>query len=109
MQTISIVKDFTPYPGGRYRKNGKGSGEEFRERFLLPPLRSGDSLTVDLNGASGYPPSFLEEAFGGLVREGFTPNELRRRIQLSAGPSFESYTHLIWTYVDRAANQVAEH
>jgi hypothetical protein len=103
MQTVSIVRDFTPFPGGRYRKNGNGSGEDFRERFLVPPLRNGAHVTIDLDGASGYPPSFLEEAFGGLVRQGFSPVQIRQQIRLSAGPAFEGYTHLIWDYVDRAA------
>lgn len=102
---ISIADDFTRFPGGRYRKNGKGSGEEFRDRFLVPLLSHGESAVIDLEGTSGYPPSFLEEAFGGLVRAGFSAEELRSRIRLRAGPTFESYTNLIWDYVDKAERQ----
>ena len=66
--TVSIAKDFTRYPAGRYRRNGKTSGEEFRERFLVPILAEGKVVKVELDGTIGYGSSFLEEAFGGLVR-----------------------------------------
>lgn len=109
MKTISIAKDFTPYPGGRYRKHGKGSGQEFRERFLVPLLKAGGEARIELDGASGYPPSFLEEAFGGLVREGYSASAIRQHIQLTAGPAYEPYVRLIWDYVDRAADQATSH
>lgn len=109
MQTISIARDYTPYPGGRYRKNGKGSGQEFREEYLVPIFQENRTATIDLDGASGYPPSFLEEAFGGLVRKGYSVDEIKQRIQLSAGPAYESYKHMIWGYVERAAQLHAEH
>jgi len=109
MRTISVANDFTPFPGGRYRKHGKGSGQEFREDILLPILKVGDSVKIELDGASGYPPSFLEEAFGGLVREGFSAAGLRKHIQFSAGPAFETYVRMIWEYVDKASRQGLEH
>ena len=67
MANISVT-EFTRYPGPRFKKLGKGSGEEFREEFLWPKLQSDKNLKVDLDGAAGYGSSFLEEAFGGLVR-----------------------------------------
>lgn len=109
MQTISIARDFTPYPGGRYRKNGTGSGQEFRETFLVPLFKNDTIATIELGGVSGYPPSFLEEAFGGLVREGYSKQEIHQRIKLSATPEFVSYTHLIWRYVERAEGMHAGH
>lgn len=68
MIMVSVAKDFTRFPAGRYKRNGATSGEAFRERFLEEPLRRGESVTVDLDGTVGYGSSFLEEAFGGLVR-----------------------------------------
>lgn len=109
MQTISIARDYTPYPGGRYRKNGKGSGQQFREEFLVPLFQQDRTVTLDLDGASGYPPSFLEEAFGGLVREGYSVDEIKRRIHLTAGPAYEPYKQMIWGYVEKAARLHAEH
>lgn len=32
-------------------------------------LEKGENLTIDLDGTSGYGTSFLEEVFGGLIRE----------------------------------------
>lgn len=68
MITVSVARDFTRYPSGRYTSNGTTSGQGFRERFLEAPLQRGESVTVDLDGTVGYGSSFLEEAFGGLVR-----------------------------------------
>lgn len=69
-----LAHEYTDMPGGRYRVNGPFSGEEFREDVLLPKLkqciRENNILEIDLDETFGYPPSFLEEAFGGLVREG---------------------------------------
>ena len=71
--TINIAKDFSKTPGGRYIKEGPFSGEEFRIKLLKPAyektIKLGGQLTVVLDGGFGYTPSFLEEAFGGLVRE----------------------------------------
>ena len=68
MTRVSVAKDFTRYPAGRYKRNGSTSGEAFRETFLLEPIRRGEHITVDLDGTLGYGSSFLEEAVGGVVR-----------------------------------------
>lgn len=68
MITVSVAKDFTRYPAGRYKRNGETSGEAFRERFLEGPLRKGEDIFIDFDGTVGYGSSFLEEAFGGVVR-----------------------------------------
>lgn len=65
---ILYVKDFTLAPGARYRRLGKGSGEEFRDDKLVPALEQDPNLIVDLDGVIGYGSSFLEEAFAGLIR-----------------------------------------
>ena len=72
--TINVAKEFTIHPGPRYPHQGRGSGEEFRERHLKPKfvaaISKGEPLVVELDGVEfGYPTSFLEEAFGGLARE----------------------------------------
>lgn len=68
MVVVNVAQHFTRYPSGRYKRNGATSGEAFRERFLEEPLRRGDDVTVELDGTVGYGSSFLEEAFGGVVR-----------------------------------------
>jgi len=70
---LSIAAEFTVTPGPRKRSEGEFSGEEFLESLLrqrfVSALDAGSVLSVNLDGAAGYPSSFLEEAFGGLARE----------------------------------------
>lgn len=75
MTRVNVAEDFSRYPSGRYKKNGNTSGEEFREKLLEPPLRNGDTIELFLDGTIGYGSSFLEEAFGGLVRSLKTNSE----------------------------------
>jgi hypothetical protein len=80
---ISVAKQFTTLPGGRYIRLGPNSGEEFRKNFLIPPLLEGKTVIVDLDGVRGYGSSFLEEAFGGTVRElGLTVEQALQRIKI---------------------------
>ena len=67
-QTIHVADDFSRYPIGRYRTDAEASAEAFRDDLLAPALRDHDRVRVDLDGAAGYPSSWLEESFGGLVR-----------------------------------------
>lgn len=74
MIKLHVAKEFTRVPGSRYRSQGEGSGEQFREEHLRPAflraLKAGEQLLVQLDGIRyGYPTSFLDEAFGGLARE----------------------------------------
>lgn len=70
---LKISKDFTTSPGPRYQSEGKFSGELFRNSVLYPAvaeaINSNHELVIDLDGTSGYGTSFLEESFGGLIRE----------------------------------------
>src|SRR5271170_4668971 len=71
MATIRIA-EHAPSPGGRYISDGPFSGEWFRNEILGPAvaaaLESEDKVKVELDGTAGYGSSFLEEAFGGLIR-----------------------------------------
>ena len=83
MTTITVAKDFAQYPFGRFRTDGDYSGQRFREEFLEKELKRGaDVVTVVLDGARGLGSSFLEEAFGGLVRAGFEASVLDRRLNV---------------------------
>lgn len=66
------VKDWSQYPGARFRSEGAGSAEEFRDDHFLPLLRwchaHRAQLYVHLDGCAGFAHSFLEELFGGLHR-----------------------------------------
>lgn len=71
---IKIATEFGKYPAGRYQTDGPYNGEEFRKKFLEPSLKEKIQLRIHLDGVRGYGSSFLEEAFGGLVRAGFEKN-----------------------------------
>lgn len=83
--TINIAADFSRYPGGRVYRDGPNSGQRFRDEKLVPALQQFDVVEIKLDGTRGYDSSFLDEAFGGLVREAhFPPNELLKKFVLVA-------------------------
>lgn len=82
---INIGRQFGRYPAGRYLADGPYNGQKFREEFLIPALKGkDDEIEITLSDARGLKSSFLEEAFGGLVRTGFLPEELIRRFKFVA-------------------------
>lgn len=68
-KVIDIARDFSKTPGGRYRSDSHFSAEAFRDDVLEPALKEHGAVEVHLDGAMGFGSSFLEEAFGGLVRK----------------------------------------
>lgn len=100
--SLSVSKDFSPYPAGRYKTDGPYSGEGLRE-LIAAFIRGGD-LTVLLDGPLGYSSGFLEEAFGGLVREcKFTVADLRNRLKFES--SDQELVEEIWSYVEDAGKR----
>jgi hypothetical protein len=101
---INIARDYTPYPGGRYPEDGKGNGTTFRDEFLLPIVKQGKHADVVLDGAAGYPSSFLDEAFAGLVRKyGYTADQVLEAFHFVATqPGFARFILLIEEYVRTA-------
>jgi hypothetical protein len=81
---ISIAKDFSRYPAGREKDDGDWNGERFRNDFLVPSIEKKEKITVLLDGTRGYGSSFLEEAFGGLVRLGFDKQLVQKLIELES-------------------------
>jgi hypothetical protein len=72
--TLNLVNEYPQfrYPGHRYKTQSLNSGEEFRDEILLPFIKKheNEKIIINLEGAIGFPPSFLEEAFGGCIRKG---------------------------------------
>lgn len=83
---IFIATQFTRKPGPRYRRQGSFSAEEFRESLLAPKLRQcierDEKLEIVFDGIRGVGVSFLEESFGGLIRNGFTYNQIDKHLIL---------------------------
>ena len=103
MIEIHIAEDFSRVPAGRHRNDGPRSGEAFRQDHLAPALRKADKVIVYLDEVEGYGSSFLEEAFGGLVRvEGFAGEELRRSLILETDDGALEYE--IRGYINRSSS-----
>jgi hypothetical protein len=101
IKKISIAQDFSRFPGGRFRDDGDFSGQRFREDFLVPALTSSDVVVVDLDGTLGFGSSFLEEAFGGLVRVAkMKKQEIIRKLKLEGRN--KNVAHLITEYIESA-------
>jgi hypothetical protein len=105
------VADHVQSPGFRLVKDGPNSGEWFRNSVLSPMLRAaiddGSKLTVELDGVAGYGSSFLEEAFGGLVRKRlFTRGELDHLVVVAKSPLFEPYRQLALRFIRNAAPEL---
>ncbi|KAB2682942.1 DUF4325 domain-containing protein [Brucella pseudintermedia] len=100
---IDLARDFSPYPAGRYSADGQFSGEAFREHKLVPALKtlvaggSDEKLVINIDGVRAFGSSFLEEAFGGLLRLGLFPkDEILKRIDVqSTKPNLVFYKNMI--------------
>jgi hypothetical protein len=70
---FDLKAEFSPTPGPRYIIEGDFSGELLRTTILKnivsEAIKKKNKLLIDLDGTAGYGTSFLEEAFGGLIRE----------------------------------------
>lgn len=110
---LSIAEDFASVPGGRLRRNGPYSAEDFRDRVLIPALRraieENTLLKVILDGTAGYGSSFLEELFGGLVRAGAFPKDsVRSHLRIKANdPLYAGYRKLAERYLNDALSRTA--
>jgi len=101
---INFVNDFTKYPSGRYNSDGPYSGEKFREECLVPKLKECDKVIINIDGIMGFGSSFLEEAFGGLIRKKyFTVKEMQSKLKFRyEDKSLKTYEEEIWMYIEGA-------
>jgi len=108
MNTINIAQDFYPYPAGRHEEDGPYTGEKFRKAYLVPALQKNSEVQVVLDGTLGPGSSFLEEAFGGLIREeNFTEDQLNSKLKIiSKRASLETLIH---NHIHNAAKVLAKH
>jgi len=103
VKVLNIATDFSRSPSGRVPADGPNSGQRFREEFLYPALEK-DQVEVVLDGVLTLGSSFLDEAFGGLVRErGLAPSELRRKLIIKS--RLTTYVDRIWSYIEDPKNR----
>lgn len=95
---VSVAKEFSTRPFGRFRSDGPDSGERFRDECLVPALEKYKMVAINLDDTLGYGSSFLEEAFGGLVRiKGYSARDLQARLRIvSSRPSYE---RRVWQFI----------
>ena len=102
MIKINVSKDFTNIPGGRFISEGKFSGEEFRNEILYPAYKEavsrGCKIEVNLDGCYGFATSFLEEAFGGIVR--IEKNKKFKEILSIVSEDRPDLIHKVFQYID---------
>ena len=103
---IIDMKDFSVTPFGRYTKDGAGNGTAFRESFLYEPMvdPSIDRVVVKLDSVVPgyeYGSSFLDEAFGGLIRVHHLDSKLVLK-KLEVQTNYPDYKLEIQSYIEEA-------
>lgn len=110
---VSIAQDYSRFPGGRIPEDGPYCASVFRDDILLPAIKNAKSATaclfVDFDGTEGYGTSFLEETFGGLIRErGFTKMQIQEVLRFRS--SREWVLRLVEKYInDAELKRLAKH
>lgn len=106
---INIADDFSAYPVGRDRDDSeKSNGKKFREEHLIPALnqalREHTQLIVSLEGVESIGSSFLEEAFGGVVRNHkWSPADLRSILRIEyEWAGYARAERSIWDHIKNA-------
>lgn len=114
MKVLNVASEFSPVPMGRFRKDGDKSGEAFRDDLLYPQISEAinkkEILAVDFEGMKGLSGSFLDEAFGGLVRlkEGPSAEDVLKTLKfLPEHSHFDSYIDLTKYYIRKAGEETS--
>lgn len=105
--TISIADHFSAYPAGRYPEDGEHNATAFRKKWLVPALTDDAQVEVTFDDVIGLAASFLDEAFGGLIRnEGMSKEFLDSYLHLTTTePELEDYVSLARRYIDEASGK----
>ncbi len=106
IKNISISKDFSRVPAGRFYSDGPFSGQRFREEFLLPALKNKDisKVIVNLDNLCGVGSSFWDEAFTQLIiREKIPYQELLDKLEFVCTDD-DTLIPLLTSYLKEANN-----
>lgn len=107
MIVIDVANDFSRTPFGRYRTDGENSAERFRVDILEPKIEKNnihEDFRIDFSKvALGVGSSFLEEVFGGLVRDGYSKKDLLKHITVVDKTEF--YDQQVKHFIEVACQQ----
>ncbi len=105
------IAEFSKFPGGRFKKYGQHSGEEFRKERLIPAikgLKDDEKLLIDLSEVYTYAPAFLDEAFAELIRKKVLSYEdFNKKIKFTADLPNEFFIGMIDTFLKEARDSIA--
>lgn len=111
MILINIANDFSDKPFGRYHKeknghlsDGKWTGDRFRDEILLKAFENNTTTKIKIyldDVKRGFGSSFLEEAFGGLIRSGVPKKTIEKLLIIESND--QDYIDEIWEYIEEAA------
>jgi len=101
-EKVFDVAEYTDTPIGRNALDGPKNGADYRENHIVPALGEYEIVKLDFSKTIGTTPSFLEEIFGGIIRDKIlTPAELKRRTEVIS--KYESVKRNVIKYIDEAA------
>lgn len=108
---VSVAADFSAFPSGRTNDDDEFNGTRFRQTVLMPGLEraisQGVKLVVSIDGVKSFGSSFFDEAFAGLVKNGYyTAQQLNSVMEIEAGTvGYQRYRDAIWKYIKEAKAQ----
>ncbi len=104
------VAEFSKFPGGRFKKYGPHSGEEFRRERLMPAingLKEGEKLVVDLSDVYSFAPPFLDEAFCELIRRKIVSyEEFNKKVDFKSDSENRVFVSMIRDFLEEARDSV---
>ena len=106
---ISIAKNFSIYPGARYRTDGENSGQEFYEEKLRPILTkiweiNNTHIILDFDGTFGYASSFISEVFISVVRDFKDKKKIKKILKFKSNDD-PLLVDAILNIIEKAENQ----
>lgn len=102
--TIDVGKDFSPAPAGRFISDGPASGEEFRQKILIPKMKEFDKVIVDFDNSAPVGSSFLSESFGRFDRERISQEDIKNKLEIKAD-KYPIIKDAIERYISKSFNQ----
>lgn len=102
------LSDFSKFPSGRDDNDGDFNGEKYRNSILAPQIKAakatGKKIEISIDGVLNFGSSFLEEAFGGLVRNGIaSKGELKSILRITPdNHRYARYRAVIIRHIEEA-------